>query len=63
MELPERLTCRTWPARVLFAAWNEPGAFERVYVDSWGAVAWSEDIDLLSIFSVHRCYRQVCGKR
>ena len=30
----------------VFAAWEEPGFFDKVYVDSYGAVAWSEDLDL-----------------
>ena len=32
--------------RGVFAAWNEPGVFEKVHVASYGAVAWNEDIDL-----------------
>ena len=30
----------------VFAAWNEPGYFERVHIADYGAVAWSDEIDL-----------------
>ena len=30
----------------VFAAWNEPGYFEKVHIDDSGAVAWSDEIDL-----------------
>ncbi len=30
----------------VFVAWNEPGFFEKVHVDSFGAIAWSDEIDL-----------------
>ena len=30
----------------VFAAWNEPGYFEKVHIADYGAVAWSDEIDL-----------------
>ena len=30
----------------VFAAWNKPGYFERVHIADYGAVAWSDEIDL-----------------
>ena len=44
--------------RGVFAAWNEPGFFEKVHVDSYGAVAWSEDIDLCP----DALYMEITGK-
>ena len=44
--------------RGVFAAWNEPGFFEKVHVDSYGAVAWSEDIDLCP----YSLYMDLTGK-
>ena len=36
----------------------EPGSFERVYLDSWGAVAWSKDIELCP----DSLYLEITGK-
>ena len=44
--------------RGVFAAWNEPGSFEKVHVDSYGAVAWSKDIDLCP----YSLYMEITGK-
>ena len=44
--------------RGIFAAWNEPGFFEKVHVDSYGAVAWSKDIDLCP----DALYMEITGK-
>ncbi len=30
----------------VFAAWNEPGYFDRVHINEAGDVAWSDEIDL-----------------
>ena len=30
----------------VFAAWNEPGYFEKVHIDDSGAVAWDADLEL-----------------
>ena len=30
----------------VFKAWEEPGAYERVHIDDWGAVAWGNGIEL-----------------
>ena len=30
----------------VFAAWNEPGRFEEVYVAPHGAIAWSDDLEI-----------------
>jgi hypothetical protein len=32
--------------RGVFAAWEEPGFFERAHVAPHGAIAWSEEIEL-----------------
>ena len=44
--------------RGVFAAWNEPGVFEKVHIDSMGAVAWSEAIDLCP----DALYMEITGK-
>ncbi len=44
--------------RGVFAAWNEPGVFEKVHIDSTGAVAWNEDIDLCP----DALYMEITGK-
>ena len=44
--------------RGVFVAWNEPGVFEKVHVDSYGAVAWNEDIDLCP----DALYMEITGK-
>ncbi len=30
----------------VFKAWEEPGFFERVHIDEYGAIAWNEEINL-----------------
>ena len=42
----------------VFVAWNEPGFFEKVHVDSFGAIAWSEDVDLCP----DALYMEITGK-
>ena len=44
--------------RGVFAAWNEQGVFEKVHIDSTGAVAWSEDVDLCP----DALYMEITGK-
>ncbi len=39
--------------------WDEPGAFDRVYNTPYGAVAWSEDVEICP----DALYIQVTGKR
>jgi hypothetical protein len=36
----------TYAGRGVFAAWNEPGVFEKVQVTDQGAVEWPGEIDL-----------------
>ena len=33
-------------SRRLFAAWSDPDFFAGVRIESWGAIAWSDDLDL-----------------
>lgn len=42
----------------VFSLWNEPGAFERVYIGSSGQIAWSEEIDICP----DATYLQITGK-
>lgn len=44
--------------RGVFTVWDEPGAFEAVYVSQSGAIAWSEDIDLCP----DAVYMRITGK-
>jgi hypothetical protein len=30
----------------VFRAWEKPGAFDRVHLAPYGAIAWSDDLDL-----------------
>ena len=32
--------------RGVFALWNDPAAFQKVYLGPGGEIAWSEDVDL-----------------
>ena len=32
--------------RGVFAAWNEPGCFERVHITPHRAIAWSDELEL-----------------
>lgn len=32
----------------VFAAWNKGDLFEKVYIDSTGAIAWNEELDICS---------------
>ena len=32
--------------RGVFKVWDEPGVFERVYVTKYGAIGWSDELDL-----------------
>ena len=42
----------------VFQAWDEPGFFEKVHLDEYGAVAWNEQIDLCS----ESLYLELTGK-
>lgn len=44
--------------RGVFAAWNEPGVFERVQIAPDGAIAWSDQLDLCA----DALYLQLTGK-
>ena len=44
--------------RGVFAAWNEPGAFERVNIGSGGEVTWEAGVDLCP----DALYMQLTGK-
>ena len=35
-----------WVGQGVFAAWNEPGCFERVYIAPHRAIAWSDELEL-----------------
>ena len=44
----------------VFAAFNEPGFFEQVYVDAdWGTVCWPGDLDL----APEPLYEKLTGKK
>ena len=43
----------------VFAAWKTPGAFEEVTIDSSGAIAWSDELDLCP----DSLYLEITGKR
>ncbi len=44
----------------IFSLWNDPAAFEKVYVDAAsGAIAWSEDVDICP----DTIYFQLTGKK
>lgn len=47
-----------WVGRGVFTIWNEPGVFEKVYIACYGAVAWSDDIDLCP----DALYLEITGK-
>ena len=42
----------------VFKAWDEPGNFERVGIDSYGAIAWDDDIDMCR----YALYMELTGK-
>lgn len=42
----------------VFKAWDEPGHFERVHIDSYGAIAWDENIDMCA----DALYMDITGK-
>ena len=35
-----------WVGQGVFAVWNEPGCFERVYIAPHRAIAWSDEVEL-----------------
>ena len=35
-----------WVGQGVFAAWNEPGCFERVHIAPHRAIAWSDELEL-----------------
>ena len=43
----------------VFRIWDEPGVFDRAYITPYGAVAWSEDVEICP----DSLYIQVTGKR
>lgn len=43
----------------VFRVWEEPGVFDRVYIAPFGAVAWSDDLDLCP----DALYLELTGKR
>ncbi len=45
--------------RGVFALWNEPGAFERVYVGPGGAIAWSDEVEICP----DSLYLRITGRR
>ena len=42
----------------VFAAWNEPGRFERVHIAPHRAIAWSDDLELCA----DALYLELTGK-
>lgn len=44
--------------RGVFAAWNEPGAFEKVYVSAHRSIAWSDDLEICP----DAAYMKITGK-
>ena len=42
----------------VFAAWNEPGFFEKVHISEHRAIAWNEDLELCP----DSLYLEVTGK-
>lgn len=45
--------------RGVFRVWEEPGVFDRVHIAPYGAVAWSDDLDLCP----DALYLDLTGKR
>lgn len=43
----------------VFRVWEKPGAFDRVYIAPYGAIAWSDDLDLCP----DSLYLKLTGKR
>ena len=43
----------------VFRIWDEPGAFDRAYITPYGAVAWSEEVEICP----DSLYIRVTGKR
>ena len=46
------------PRDGVFAVWNDPEFFERVHIDRYGAVAWSDELD----FCPDAMYMDITGK-
>ena len=42
----------------VFAAWNEPGFFEKVYVSSHRSIAWDDDLEICP----DALYMKITGK-
>ena len=42
----------------VFKAWDEPGRFEKVHIDPYGAIAWDENIDMCR----YALYMELTGK-
>ncbi len=45
--------------RGVFKVWNEPGVFERVRITEFGAIAWSDELDVCP----HSVYFRLTGKK
>lgn len=43
----------------VFHVWEQPGTFDRVYITPFGAIAWSDDLDLCP----DSLYLELTGKR
>ena len=42
----------------VFKIWDEPGRFENVRIDAYGAIAWGDDIDMCR----YALYMELTGK-
>ena len=42
----------------VFKAWDEPGHFDMVRIDQYGAIAWDDDIDMCR----YALYMEITGK-
>ena len=42
----------------VFKAWEEPGFFQKVHIDEYGAIAWNKEIDLCP----ESLYMELTGK-
>ena len=45
--------------RGVFKVWDKPGVFEQVYLTEYGAIAWSDELDLCP----HAVYFRLTGKK
>ena len=42
----------------VFKAWDEPGRFQQVRIDPYGAIAWGDDVDMCR----YALYMELTGK-